>query len=73
MVGFMVATIGSEIADPGYDSYLPDDEIVEVSLQLPRWQIEAMESVASKRGMNLGQMLRRMIGATFEPKTSSLT
>ena len=47
-----------------------ESEIVEVSLLLPRWQIQAMESVAHQRGMNLGQMLRRMIGATFAPQSS---
>ena len=45
-----------------------DNEIVEVSLLLPRWQIQAMDTAARQRGMNLAQMLRRMIGATFAPQ-----
>ena len=41
-----------------------DADIIEVALLLPRWQVAALESVARKRGMSTGQMLRRMIGAT---------
>jgi hypothetical protein len=51
--------------NPNLDSFGADPEIVEVSLLLPKWQIDAMENAAHQRGMNLGQMLRRMIGATF--------
>lgn len=67
----MVATIGlsQPITKPEQTS--TETEIVEISLLLPRWQIQLMENVAQQRGMNLAQMLRRMIGATFAPQTVS--
>jgi hypothetical protein len=60
----MAGTLGSGAANNGTERPT-DDEIVEVALLLPRWQIAALESAATNRGMNMGQMLRRMIGATF--------
>jgi superfamily I DNA and RNA helicase len=41
--------------------YCLEDEVVEVSLLLPRWQAAAMERLAWSRGMTLGQSIRRLI------------
>jgi hypothetical protein len=38
-----------------------DQNVVEVSLLVPQWQVEALEVAARGRGMTTGQMLRRMI------------
>ena len=39
-----------------------DPEMVELSLHLPQWQVEALEVAARSRGLTTGQMLRRLIG-----------
>lgn len=40
----------------------PEAEVVELELLLPRWQADALELAARRRGMTTGQMLRRCIG-----------
>jgi hypothetical protein len=42
-----------------------DQDVVEMSLLLPRWQADALENAARSRGMTTGQMLRRVIGELF--------
>jgi hypothetical protein len=39
-----------------------EPEIVELSLLLPRWQAEALEAVAQRRGVTTGQLIRRCLG-----------
>lgn len=39
-----------------------DQEVVELSLLLPRWQVTALEAVAHRYGMTLGQMIRKLLG-----------
>jgi hypothetical protein len=39
----------------------PDDGLVELSLVLPRWQVEALTTAARRRGLTAGQVLRRLI------------
>jgi hypothetical protein len=39
-----------------------DQEVVELPLLLPRWQVMELEAVANRRGMTTGQMIRRVIG-----------
>ena len=38
-----------------------DADVVELSLLLPQWQVEALEAAAHGRGLTTGQMLRRLI------------
>lgn len=38
-----------------------DDEVVELSLLLPRWQIQALEEAAYRWGMTTGQMIRKLL------------
>jgi hypothetical protein len=45
------------------DTLFPNDELVELSLILPRWQIDALATTARQRGLTAGQVLRRLIGA----------
>ena len=37
-------------------------DLVELSLLLPQWQVEALDLAARGRGLTAGQMLRRLIG-----------
>jgi hypothetical protein len=39
----------------------PDHELVELSLVLPRWQVEALAISARGRGLTAGQVLRRLV------------
>jgi hypothetical protein len=39
-----------------------DHGLVELSLLVPQWQVEALEQAARGRGLTAGQMLRRLIG-----------
>lgn len=50
-----------------------DAEVVELALLLPRWQAEALEEAAYKRGLTAGQMLRKLIAVwlkSVEPATA---
>lgn len=50
-----------------------DADVVELALLLPRWQAEALEEAAYKRGLTAGQMLRKLIGTQLrsaEPITA---
>lgn len=41
-------------------------DILELSVLLPRWQVYALDDLAQSRGMNVGQMMRRLIGNLLE-------
>ena len=57
---------------PGTREITPvDDDVVEVSLLLPRWQAEALEEAAHERGLTAGQMLRKLIGVCLSEPTPS--
>lgn len=47
-----------------------DADVVEMPLLLPRWQADALEDAARRRGMTTGQMLRRVIAELFPSTTS---
>ena len=38
-----------------------DQEVVELPLLLPRWQVVELEAAARENGMTTGQMIRRVI------------
>jgi hypothetical protein len=38
-----------------------NDELVELALVLPRWQVEALAAAARGRGLTAGQAIRRLI------------
>ena len=45
-------------------------EVMEISLLLPSWQVEALESAARDQGLTTGQMIRRLLGqymTRFDP------
>lgn len=39
-----------------------ESELLELALMLPSWQLFALDDLARKRGLNVGQLLRRLIG-----------
>src|SRR5206468_7063308 len=39
-----------------------DPEMLELSLLVPQWQVEALELAARGRGLTAGQLIRRLIG-----------
>jgi hypothetical protein len=41
---------------------MSESDFLELSLLLPRWQLHGLAEVAERRGMNVGQLLRRLIG-----------
>jgi hypothetical protein len=47
------------------DAARSDMEVVELPLLLPRWQAQALEAAANRRGMTTGQILRRVISDLF--------
>jgi hypothetical protein len=56
---------------PGTREITPiDNEVVELALLLPRWQAEALEDAAHRRGLTTGQMLRKMIGSSLKDRTA---
>ena len=61
----VTAVNGPETASFNNEMKALDSDVIEVALLLPRWQALALMSAAKQRGMSAGQMLRRMIGATF--------
>ncbi len=60
---------------PLFDAVSPssrsDQEVVELALLLPRWQVMELEAAASRRGMTTGQMLRRVIGEMLASQTAA--
>jgi hypothetical protein len=41
-------------------------EMVEIELELPAWQIEALETDAHSRGLSTGQIVRSLIETYFD-------
>ena len=52
---------------PGREPTRLDGGMVELSLLLPQWQVEALETAAHGQGLTAGQMLRRIIGDSLTP------
>jgi hypothetical protein len=42
-----------------------DEEVTELSLLLPGWQVAALEAEAQSQGLTTGQMIRRLIRDFF--------
>lgn len=51
MVGFSEGSIATT-----------EPEFRELSLLLPTWQLHALDDLARSRGLNIGQLLRKLIG-----------
>ena len=71
LVPFMAPTVSWPApADLSADTPLPpvpfpSDDVVELPLLLPEWQVFALEEAARKRGMTVGQLVRRLFADLF--------
>ncbi len=62
----MPTTLGwTDAADLTHPAGLYSDEVIELPLLLPEWQVAALEEAAQKRGMTVGQLLRRLFADLF--------
>ena len=43
----------------------PSDDVVELPLLLPEWQVQALEEAAQRRNMTVGQLVRRLFADLF--------
>ncbi len=43
----------------------PSDDVIELPLLLPEWQVFALEDAARMRGMTVGQLVRRLFADLF--------
>jgi hypothetical protein len=42
-----------------------DREMLELSLLVPSWQMDALEKIAADEGLTIGQLLRRLVNRTI--------
>jgi hypothetical protein len=65
----------SSVDDPllAPNDYLdhPIEEVVEVPLLLPGWQVSALERVAHRRGITAAEMVRQLLRAFIAEKSPS--
>ncbi len=45
-----------------------DDEVAELPLLLPAWQVNALEQAAQAQGVTVGQLLRQVVSQTLEQR-----
>ena len=62
----LVASSGTTFTPPAY-GFDPENEIVELPILLPEWQVTALEQAAKERGMTIGQLVRRLFADLFPP------
>jgi hypothetical protein len=48
-----------------------DEEMMELSMLLPSWQVVEMEGVAHSRGLTVGQLIRQLIRDYLADRTST--
>ena len=66
----LVASSGSVVSPPSH-GFDPENEIVELPILLPEWQVTALELAAQQRGMTIGQLVRRLFADLFPPAPRS--
>jgi hypothetical protein len=49
-----------------------DRAMVEMSLLVPSWQIDALERIAADEGLTIGQLLRRLVNKTIAQHATSI-
>lgn len=47
------------------------NDVIELPILLPEWQVMALEEAARGRGMTIGQLLRRVFHDLFPPPMAS--
>jgi len=55
----LVVSSGPVVSPPSSHGFDPENEIVELPILLPEWQVTALELAAQQRGMTVGQLVRR--------------
>jgi hypothetical protein len=55
-------TVSDRLAGRSAGDCRLDPEVLELSLLVPQWQVEALEMAARGRGLTAGQLIRRLIG-----------
>jgi hypothetical protein len=53
------------------NALIPEPDMLELAFLLPRWQVLALEDLARSRGLNIGQMLRRLIADLLRERGKS--
>ncbi len=57
-----MSTSGVHIfAQVGMPDCREEEDVVEIPLLLPYWQVEALESAAHQQGMTAGEMIRQLL------------
>ena len=52
----------------GYSPASAQDDVVELPILLPEWQVNALESAARERNMTIGQFLRKHFAELFSDR-----
>ena len=55
----------SAVGPLGYSAASAQDDVIELPILLPEWQVNALESAARERNMTIGQYLRRHFAELF--------
>jgi hypothetical protein len=61
MSATLAMSMGERLSGAISDSVGRDQDLVELALVLPRWQVDALAATARGRGLTAGQALRRLI------------
>ena len=63
----MPVVAGWPTSTSGMLGYSPaaQDDVVELPILLPEWQVDALETAARERNMTIGQFLRRHFAELF--------
>ncbi len=52
----------------GYSPASAQDDVIELPILLPEWQVNALESAARERNMTIGQFLRKHFAELFSDR-----
>jgi hypothetical protein len=62
----MATTFGSSVfSDPLALGPASAEDVIELPVLLPEWQVAALEEAARDRGMTVGQLLRKLFADLF--------
>jgi hypothetical protein len=63
----MPTTYGWTLRTPSepFTTSISADDVIEMPLLLPEWQVMALEEAARDRGMTIGQLVRRLFADLF--------
>lgn len=67
----LVASHDTSMDTPSPFLFDSENEVVELPILLPEWQVVALERAARQRGMTIGQLIRRLFADLFPPVPAS--